>query len=346
MKINKFTALFLSLAVITISAISCVPTPADTSQTQPTITSTQSQNSTTLPTMPASTTTITPFPSTSQTTISIQSTSSSQPKTTTVTTKPTIRTTTSTTVTISTRSTTTSTASLPTTTTPSPLTTTGEATVVRIIDGDTIDVSISGKTFTVRYIGMDTPEKGDKFYQEATDKNSELVNGKIVRLEKDVSEVDKMDNPRLLRYVYIGDIFVNAELVRLGYARATPYPPDVKYESLFSTLENEAKAAQLGMWAPALLSLQIVSVTSPVKAGTSATLVAQTKSNAECAITVYLKSGPSTAAGLTKKNADSDGKASWTWKIGSSTTPGTYKIVVTAGLGGETVSQTTYFTIQ
>jgi len=207
-------------------------------------------------------------------------------------------------------------------------------------------VLISGKTFTVRYIGMDTPETGETLFQAATDKNAEMVSGKIVRLEKDVSEVDKMDNPRLLRYVYIGDIFVNAELVRLGYARATPYPPDVKYESLFSTLENEAKAAQLGMWAPALLSLQIVSVTSPVKAGDSANLVAKTKPNAECTITVYLKSDTSGAAGLTKKNADSDGKASWTWKVGSSTTHGEYKIVVTAGLNGETVSQTTYFTIQ
>ena len=144
----------------------------------------------------------------------------------------------------------------------------------------------------------------------------------------------------------MGDVFVNAELVKLGFATAFPYGDDIKYKTTFSTLENEAKAAQRGMWAPTLLSIQIVSVTSPVKAGTSATLVVQTKSNAECTITVYLKSGPSTAAGLTKKNADSDGNTSWTWKVGSSTTPGTYKIVVTAGLGGESVSQTTYFTIQ
>lgn len=125
--------------------------------------------------------------------------------------------------------------------------TVGEATVVRVIDGDTIDVSISGKVYRVRYIGMNAPEIGKPYYQEATDKNKELVEGKTVRLEKDISETDKYG--RLLRYVYVGDLFVNAELVRLGYTPATPYPPDVKYEAYLKSLEEQAKAANLGMWA-------------------------------------------------------------------------------------------------
>jgi len=128
----------------------------------------------------------------------------------------------------------------------------GEATVVKVVDGDTIDVNISGQVYRVRYIGIDTPETVDPnqtvepFGPEASSKNKELVAGKVVRLEKDVSETDKYD--RLLRYVYVGDLFVNAELVRLGYARATAYPPDTKYQSLFVSLEQQAKAARRGMW--------------------------------------------------------------------------------------------------
>jgi len=125
--------------------------------------------------------------------------------------------------------------------------TVGEATVTRVIDGDTIDVSISGKIYRVRYIGMNTPEIGKPYYQEATDKNKELVAGKTVLLIKDVSETDEYG--RLLRYVYVGDLFVDAELVRLGYAPATPYPPDIKYKTYLKSLEEQAKAMNLGMWA-------------------------------------------------------------------------------------------------
>ena len=124
--------------------------------------------------------------------------------------------------------------------------TVGEATVTRVIDGDTIDASISGKIYRIRYIVMNTPEVGKPFYQEATDKNAELVQGKTVRLVKDVSETDKYG--RLLRYVYVGDLFVNAEMVRQGYAPATPYPPDIKYKSYFLSLEKQAQAAHLGLW--------------------------------------------------------------------------------------------------
>jgi len=224
----------------------------------------------------------------------------------------------------------------------------GEAAVVQVIDGDTIDVSINGKIYRVRYIGIDTPEttlgKNEPLGQEATAKNRELVEGKIVRLEKDVSEFDKMENPRLLRYIYVGNLFVNAELVRLGYARATPYPPDVKYENYFLSLEKEAETAQRGMWSSP--PLQIVSVTSPIKAGDSATLVAKTTLNTECSITVYYNSGASTASGLITKNADLNGNIFWTWKTSTNTTPGSYKIVVTANLNGKTISQTVYFTVQ
>ncbi len=125
-------------------------------------------------------------------------------------------------------------------------------TVTRIIDGDTIEVSLSGTTYTIRYIGIDAPESVapnrpiEPYGREASSRNAELVLGKAVRLEKDVSETDKYG--RLLRYVYVGDLFVNAELVRGGYAQAISYPPDVKYQSLFLQLQGEARMAGRGLW--------------------------------------------------------------------------------------------------
>ena len=74
-----------------------------------------------------------------------------------------------------------------------------------IVDGDTIDVEIGGATYRVRYIGIDTPERGDCYFDEAKDKNAELVLGQYVRLVKDVSETDRYG--RLLRYVYVGQTF-------------------------------------------------------------------------------------------------------------------------------------------
>ena len=120
--------------------------------------------------------------------------------------------------------------------------TTQTAVVTRVIDDDTIEIEGGQR---VRYIGIDTPEKGEYFFEEATAKNSELVLGKEIRLEKDVSETDQYD--RLLRYVYIGDLFINAELVRLGYAREALYPPDTMHSEEFYRLEKYALASDLGL---------------------------------------------------------------------------------------------------
>lgn len=127
-----------------------------------------------------------------------------------------------------------------------------EATCTRVIDGDTIEVSIGGETYTVRYIGIDTPEMDDDrpayrtLAAEATQANAALVEGQVVSLEKDVSETDQYG--RLLRYVFVGHLFVNAQLVSGGYAWAKSYPPDTKYDSLFHDLESEAEDQGLGIW--------------------------------------------------------------------------------------------------
>ncbi len=123
-----------------------------------------------------------------------------------------------------------------------------EAMVLRIVDGDTIEVSIDGQPFKLRYIGINTPETDEAFGSEATAINSRLVASQTVYLEKDTSDRDRYD--RLLRYVYLADgTFVNAELVRLGYAWAVAYPPDTRNKELFVALEQEAEEAHRGFWA-------------------------------------------------------------------------------------------------
>lgn len=121
------------------------------------------------------------------------------------------------------------------------------ARVTRVIDGDTIIIQ---GDFRVRYIGIDTPEvypQLEEYGLEAQELNRRLVEGKRVRLERDVSETDKYG--RLLRYVYVDGILVNAEMVRHGLAEARAYPPDTKYQDRLEELEAEAREAGRGMWA-------------------------------------------------------------------------------------------------
>jgi len=119
---------------------------------------------------------------------------------------------------------------------------------VRIIDGDTIEVSMNRRTYKLRYIGIDSPEQGRPGFQEAMEANRHLVEGQTVYLVKDVSETDRYG--RLLRYVYLADrTFVNLELVRRGFAQAVSYPPDIKYQELFQKAQQEAMSANRGLWA-------------------------------------------------------------------------------------------------
>ncbi len=124
--------------------------------------------------------------------------------------------------------------------------------VVRVIDGDTIEVEIDSDVYTVRYIGVDTPEtkhptRGVEPYGlEVTEFNRELVEGKTVFMEKDVSEVDRFG--RLLRYVWVNDVMVDAVLVAEGYARVATFPPDVRYGEDFVTFEGKAREEGRGLW--------------------------------------------------------------------------------------------------
>jgi micrococcal nuclease len=135
------------------------------------------------------------------------------------------------------------------------------AAVVRVIDGDTITVGFDdGTTETVRLIGIDAPEIGasgeaaEPLGSEASALNAKLLASGEVFLERDVTDRDRFG--RLLRYVYAVDasgslIFVNAALVRAGFASVLTVSPDVRYVDLLVVDEEAAQTDGLGIWASA-----------------------------------------------------------------------------------------------
>ncbi len=121
-------------------------------------------------------------------------------------------------------------------------------TTVGVVDGDTIDVAIQGQVERVRYIGMDTPERDEPYYDQATAANRALVAGKRLLLVRDVSDRDRYG--RLLRYVVVGGVFVNYTLVREGWATAATYPPDVACSRTFVWAQKVARDEGRGIWKP------------------------------------------------------------------------------------------------
>ncbi|HEX2293728.1 MAG TPA: thermonuclease family protein [Actinomycetota bacterium] len=140
-----------------------------------------------------------------------------------------------------------------------------EAVVTRAVDGDTIEVEVTGRvegpgageatvgeSYVVRMLGIDTPESVSPrepvecFGREASAATSALLDGKTVRLVKDVEERDGFD--RLLRYVYVGAELANARLVVNGYAHAYTYPPNVRHAGLLVELQRQARDGGRGLW--------------------------------------------------------------------------------------------------
>lgn len=116
--------------------------------------------------------------------------------------------------------------------------------VTRVVDGDTIDVLLNGVNTRIRYLQMNTPERNEPCYREATQANAALVQGKTVRLALDKELVDRYD--RLLRFIYVGDVLVNRVLVEQGWAEVVLYPPNDLHYDEFLQLEKEAAAAGRG----------------------------------------------------------------------------------------------------
>lgn len=128
-----------------------------------------------------------------------------------------------------------------------------EATVLRVVDGDTILVrGANGRNERVRYIGVDTPEsvKPDSpvecFGREASDFNKQLVQGRKVRLVPDQEAEDRFG--RSLAFVYVGDTFVNAKMISGGYARTIEIEPNTSKAEYFADLERVAIRTRKGLW--------------------------------------------------------------------------------------------------
>lgn len=128
------------------------------------------------------------------------------------------------------------------------------ATVTRVVDGDTVQVRIGDRAETVRYIGMDTPETVKPntpvqcFGKTASAANRRLVDGQRVRLRLDAEPRDRYG--RLLAYVYRrrDGMFVNAALVRGGFATILTIPPNVRHAAELRVLERGARARRRGLW--------------------------------------------------------------------------------------------------
>lgn len=131
----------------------------------------------------------------------------------------------------------------------------GTAVVVEVVDGDTVDVRIGGRTERVRLIGIDTPETQhpdapvECFGPEASAfTRSLLAEGTEVRIERDVVGRDHFG--RLLGYVHRADgIFVNHEIIRRGYATPLSFEPNTAFARAFADAARAAEAEDLGLWA-------------------------------------------------------------------------------------------------
>ncbi len=115
--------------------------------------------------------------------------------------------------------------------------------VARVIDGDTFEIESGG---VVRILGINTPEKKQFLYENATDFIRRLIEGKNVTLEKDVVETDKYG--RHLRYVFVGGAFVEEEILKRGLANAFIIPPNEKYSSRIEKAEQYARENKFGLW--------------------------------------------------------------------------------------------------
>ncbi len=126
------------------------------------------------------------------------------------------------------------------------------ATVVRVVDGDTLEARIGGAVEDVRLIGVDTPETvapGEPvqcFGARASHFTKRALDGRRVRLVFGAERRDVYG--RVLAYAYIDHEFFNAALVRRGLARTLAIPPNTRYRALFKRLELDAARAGRGLW--------------------------------------------------------------------------------------------------
>ncbi len=183
--------------------------------------------------------------------------------------------------------------------------------VVKVIDGDTIQVSLNGKTETLRLIGIDTPETVDPrkpvqcFGKEASDKAKSFLAGKNVTLEADPTqgEVDKYG--RLLRYIFMEDgTSFNKLMISEGYAHEYTYSLPYKYQVEYKQAERDARDNNRGLWADGACVATSSAPTQAVSNGQYACDCKKLCSQIKTCDEAYYQLNN---CGCTKRDADSDG---------------------------------------
>jgi micrococcal nuclease len=169
--------------------------------------------------------------------------------------------------------------------------------VIKVVDGDTIDVSIDGKTERIRLIGINTPETVDPrktvecFGKEASDKAKSILSGKKVFLEADITQGERDKYNRLLRYVFLEDgTNFNLQMIKDGYAYEDTYEVPYKYQLEFKAAQKYAQENLKGLW-----SSDTCSGDTTIKTVTNTTSSTRTQATTDQSNGVYYTSSYSTS---------------------------------------------------
>lgn len=126
--------------------------------------------------------------------------------------------------------------------------------VKRVVDGDTIVATKDGIDYTVRLIGVNTPESVDPrrpvecYGKEASSYVNELLNDKLVYLESDPTQTNVDRYGRLLRYVYLGDELINQKIINEGFGLEYTYNSPYQFQKEFRDAQLSARNQNKGLW--------------------------------------------------------------------------------------------------
>ncbi len=139
-----------------------------------------------------------------------------------------------------------------------------KANVTKVIDGDTIEVNIQGTSAKVRLLDINTPEKNQPSYEEAKAFLKNKIEGKEVLLEKGKENKDKYG--RLLRYVFLGDEFMNELLLKEGFANFYSYQ-NSRYSKKLKEAEQQARREEREIWEKSIHPCSLCLVLSGIETG-------------------------------------------------------------------------------
>lgn len=188
-----------------------------------------------------------------------------------------------------------------------------QAQVVRVIDGDTILVSVGGREERVRFIGINTPESVDPrrpvqcFGKEASANAAALLDGQTVLLEDDASQDSRDSSGRLLRYIWLEDgRMANLEQIRQGFAAEYTFDRPYKYRDIFRAAQRAARDAGLGLWSADTCGGQFTPLGEAPAPTPAATQPAPAPASARCPPTPSDPAAPNTPARIV--GLDKDGE--------------------------------------